>query len=93
MASTEGWYTEAVMDDCAVGNNQSANNATGFSAVPAGDCNGSSFEYAGTFATFWSSTQDYTGYVRYCSLTSNTPNVVINKEFGYFGFSVRCLRD
>ena len=93
MASTEGWYTEAVMDDCAVGNNQSANNATGFSAVPAGDCNGSSFEYAGTFATFWSSTQDYTGYVRYCSLTSNTPNVVINKEFKYFGFSVRCLRD
>ena len=34
LASTAGWYSST--ETCAVGNNQSANNATGFSAFPAG---------------------------------------------------------
>ena len=91
LASTEGWITYT--NNCAVGNDSGANNATGFSAVPAGDCSGSSFNLAGLNANFCSSTQnlsyhaynrnlyyDYAAVLRYANDKSN-------------GFSVRCLRD
>ncbi len=93
LASTEGWNT--IDSTCAVGNDPSANNASGFSAVPAGHCYGSSFHYAGSNAHFRSATQD-------ASLPSNDwsrglyYNVAVVSRFicgKTFGLSVRCLRD
>ena len=93
LADNVGW--EGYTGTCAVGNNQSANNATGFSAVPAGFCEGSSFENAGSATFFWSSSQfegnsnrAYNRYLQYW---------VASVDRGNFdklnGFSVRCLKD
>ena len=93
LASETGWNT--FTNSCAVGNNQGANNATGFSAVPAGACGGSSFLSAGYGAYFWSATQRtsypggaYNRYLGYYGVTVNRTNAGENR-----GFSVRCLRD
>ena len=83
-------------DECSPGDQSvTANNATGFSAVPAGYCDGSSFPYEGDFANFWSATQHasypYDAYSR--NLTSSWAGVFRNTSLKYYGFSVRCLRD
>ena len=78
-----------------MGNNPAANNATGFSAVPACNCYGSSFYGAGYYANLWSSTQiessPSNAYSRY--LYCNHAHVGRSLSSKYFGFSVRCLRD
>ena len=91
LASTEGWITYT--DNCAVGNDPSSNNATGFSAVPAGICSGSSFNGAGYGANFWSSTQNssYAAWHRY--LGYNYAYVDRSNYTKHSGLSVRCLRD
>ena len=94
MASTMGWnsYSGA----CYPGDQSvNANNASGFGAVPAGYCNGSSFYNAGGNAYFWSATQN-----------ASVPDYAYYRTLGYYGayvgrydnlkdggFSVRCLRD
>ena len=100
LASQTGWNSSGTT--YAVGNDPSTNNATGFSALPAGYYTGSgtSGYYAGgyTFGTnthFWSSTQSSnTPYalVHYLSYSTgyvgcNSPSIKLQ------GFSVRCLRD
>ena len=94
LASTEGWGTSS--GTCAVGNNPSTNNATGFSAVPAGYYGGNgSLPYLNFScgADFWSATQ------------SNSSNAYSRNVFYYYsqvrifnysksrGYSVRCLHD
>ena len=64
-----------------------ANNATGFSAVPAGYCHSSSFNSAGNNAYFWSATQ----YASYPDYNYAGVHRDINNKF--YGYSVRCLRD
>ena len=91
LASTEGWNTSSNV--CAVGNGQASNNATGFSAVPAGYCGGSSFGNAGDFANFWSSTQGYSNYAWGRYLGYDYASVGRGNVSKYYGFSVRCLRD
>ena len=94
LASTTGWGSST--ETCAVGNNPGTNNATGFSAVPAGTCRGSSFGDAGNVALFWSSSQseDYSNYAWSRGLYHYYADVGryagSNKNYG---FSVRCLRD
>lgn len=96
MASETGWnsYTGG---NCTVGNNPSANNATGFSAVPAGYFFDSSFDYVGEVASFWSSSTPSIQYYSYrawyriidydrCGVDSN----LLSK---YCGLSVRCLKN
>ena len=93
LASTEGWNTYTY--NCVVGNDPSSNNATGFSAVPAGGCDGSSFLDAGFGAYFWSATQA-AGYPRnayYRDLDFNYAIVYRASAAKYTGKSVRCLRD
>ena len=93
LASTEGWGTNT--NNCTVGNDPSTNNATGFSAVPAGICVGSSFDYAGYDAGFRSSTQDhsysYGAYSR--GLNYGFADVYGGNGDKGHGYSVRCLRD
>ena len=68
-------------------------NASGFSAVPAGYCDGSSFGGAGVRARFWSSTQDgrYDAWRR--DLGYYSASVGRYYASKYYGYSVRCLRD
>ena len=91
LASTEGWNTST--NNCAVGNDPSSNNATGFSAVPAGSCDGSSFDDAGSGAYFWSSTEHSSSYA-YDRHLFYYSAYVDRYDYGKRnGFSVRCLRD
>ena len=69
-------------------------NVSGFSAVPAGYCLGSSFGNAGSYAYFWSSSQNlsYGGnYDRVLYYNYADVSRYINSKL--FGYSVRCLRD
>ena len=89
---TDDWNNEN--GECYPGDqSEKPNNATGFSAVPAGSCYGSSFYNAGNLAYFWSSTQ-YTSHLAwYRSLGYHNADVNLNYHYNYNGFSVRCLRD
>lgn len=92
LAGDHGWQINND-EECAVGNNQSSNNSTGFSALPAGFCNGGGYGYFGVNAYFWSttelsSTNVYTRTLYYDSALvdrSNYPKAT--------GISVRCVRD
>ena len=90
LTSTTGWNDYS--DTCCVGNNLSANNATGFSAVPAGYYYGNYDDFS-YYAEFWSATQSgsLSAYSR--DLNYSNANVTRNFSGKYFGFSVRCLRD
>lgn len=95
LASAEGWNPSS--GNCAVGNDPSLNNETGFSAVPAGGSNGSSFGRAGYGADFWSATQtqDESGpyYAYYRNRNDDYADVYRHNYRKYRGLSVRCLRD
>ena len=90
LASKEGW--ESSDENYTVGNNPSANNATGFSALPAG-CYASGYISFGYNADFWSATEnsDYFAYSRYLYYS----NAGVFRDYGdeFYGFSVRCVRD
>jgi len=79
---------------CAVGNNLSANNSTGFSALPGGYRN-----YSGSFRNFggngcwWSSTANGGSYAWTRTLDYNSAKVLRSYDNRRYGFSVRCLRD
>ncbi len=91
LAATTGWpsYT----DDCVVGNNQSDNNTTGFSALPAGFFGSSSSYWSGTYAYFWSSTESSSLFAYNRILGYNIAVVVRGNNYESDGYSVRCLRD
>ena len=91
LASTEGWYTST--NNCVVGNDPSTNNATGFSAVPAGDHYGSSFYNSGSLANFWSSTEYSSSDAYNRGLFYSTASVGSFDNHKSGGYSVRCLRD
>ena len=90
LASEVGWNSSTY--NCDVGNNPSANNATGFSARPAGNYFGNynSFGYG---ANFWSATQfnSYNAYIRY--LYYGYAIVYRYNYIKYYGYSVRCIRN
>ena len=94
LASATDWGITNTTFDCAIGNNTEANNATGFSALPAGitdpDFNG--FEFC-TF--FWSATvadEEY-NFSWFRSLFSPSATMDVWQRPQYSGFSVRCVRD
>ncbi len=91
LVSTMGWNSSS--NNCAVGNNPSSNNATGFYAVPAGYYCGYYYDF-GYSAYFWSATQygSYYAYGRYLYFDY----AYVRRYCDYrkvVGFSVRCLRD
>ncbi len=94
LASPTGWNPSETT--CAVGYSQGNNDATGFSALPAGFWSEShSFNNAYSESNFWSSTQ-YDGfrtaaYTRY--LDSKKAGVVRDFYLKTSAFSVRCIRD
>ena len=91
LASTTGWNSSTFT--CAVGNNPSANNATGFSALPASLYGNGYYNHFGNNALFWSASVSsvYNAYCR--NLNYNDASVLRHNYYSYYGFSVRCLRD
>ena len=79
-----------------IGENQSSNNATGFSAVPAGGhYSGHRFSGFGNDAYLWSTTteEDDVNRVMCRSLNNEIPFVLNFDHGNTAGFSVRCVRD
>ncbi len=90
-ADTENWSSSNTT--CAVGNMPSNNNATGFSALPAGDRTETGFYGLGGFATFWTTTE-YSSGRAYERDIPYYQAIVRRQNFEkYRGQSVRCLRD
>jgi len=93
LASTTSWNSSTTT--CAVGNNLSANNSTGFSALPGGyrHYNAGSFHNLSLHGFWWSSTEDGGSNAWGRLLNYNNTNVYRNNYNKKYGFSVRCLRD
>lgn len=90
LASTTLWNTYAA--DCSVGNLPENNNATGFSAVPAGMFQGTPGGF-GMTANFWSATESNSSSSYGINISYQNVGVgelVSNKTLG---FSVRCVRN
>lgn len=100
LASTTGWNT-APQFDCVVGNNLSTNNASGFSALPAGSWPLGYYWYDrnyGKEALFWTSTisTNYTYYnpqIFLRALRYNETDLDESDSRRSSGFSVRCVCD
>ena len=90
LASTTGWDSSS--SSCAVGNTPSSNNATGFSALPAGEC-GVNYSSFGSATRFWSATDAYVGNAYYRTLGLGIDYVDRHYINQNYSFSVRCLRD
>ncbi|MCQ2279467.1 MAG: hypothetical protein MJZ49_01530 [Bacteroidales bacterium] len=93
LSSTTGWNTSS--NSCAVGNSPEDNDATGFSAVPAGAYYGESFGVTnvGTGAYMWSSTQKGDGSAWYRLLGCGNSRVVRSSSNKGICYSVRCLKN
>ncbi|MBQ6155573.1 MAG: choice-of-anchor J domain-containing protein [Bacteroidales bacterium] len=93
LAGIFGWTSYDT--DCTVGNEQSTNNATGLSLLPAGYMSNGSFLHFGEWAEYWSATNNNASNSNtawYYDLDYRYPNVYragANKSNGY---SVRCLK-
>ena len=92
LATTWGW--KSCDEEDAPGNDPTTNNATGFSACPAGCCYGYHNEFFGEDANFWSSTETDWTYACGRALCYDEANV----DGGGYGLkgngqSVRCIRD
>ena len=76
--------------------NQSANNASGFGALPAGYCyyDGSGYYYgSGSDAVFWSATEGASEHAYYRSLGYGNATLTRHSYPKDDGYSVRCLCD
>lgn len=93
LASRTGWISST--STCAVGNSSANNNATGFTAVPAGNYDNYNYNGFGNFAYFWSASQNssYSNYAHSRYLFSDFAHVVSLYDYKSYGCSVRCLRD
>ena len=90
LASTEGWNNHT--GSYTVGNNLSINNASGFTALPVGNYNGS-YSYFGSYAYYWSANESNSSNAYYRGLSYNNANVNSGNDNKSYGYSVRCLRD
>ena len=74
--------------------NEKADDAYDFSALPAGFYDGEDREFddLGSYAYFWSSTEDVSGYAAYNLRIRGSEALVYGGDKGD-GFSVRCLQD
>lgn len=93
LASSVGWTSNNIL--CRVGNRPCANNATGFSILPAGsymDVITGSCNY-GVGADFWSATQRNNNIAYIYDLSYNSSSMFEDYNQKVRGFSVRCLRD
>ena len=91
LASTSGWTTYSY-SSCYPGYDQGGNNATGFSAMPAGYYN-SSYGDFGVAVYWWSATQSNDTYAYRASLHYRSYELYRTDVYKTNYFSVRCLKD
>lgn len=92
LASTSGWETSSEVGN--VGNDQSDNNTTGFSALPGGTrFLVGDFKSVGHIGMWWSSTEFSVYLAGYRILSYNHCDLERGGMDKDLGFSVRCLRD
>lgn len=99
LASMTDWKSST--NHCAIGNDLNANNATDFSALPAGgyffgtpmqwDFRGN--QHFGISAYFWCATEYTENYPIHRTLSYTEGHVSVSSYYSSGGFSVRCLRD
>lgn len=94
LASTSNWKDCSWLS-CAVGNESYTNNATGFSALPAGNYGYGNSDDFGSFAYFWSASVDPNESAVALSymMTYYSPEISQSNYGKGYGFSVRCVRD
>ena len=90
LVSTTGWNGSS--ETCAVGNNPTSNNATGFSALPAGGYF-ISYDGFGRVAVYWSAAETNYTFAYYRHFHYNNAYVYRYDNEKLFGFSVRCVHD
>ena len=94
LASNANWNSSA--NTCVVGNDLSANNATGFSLQPAGYRSNTYYYDFNSAANLWS-TEEYTSdpiRAYYCYLTSTATDLYTNNSYyKYNAASIRCIKD
>jgi len=90
LAATTNWTTST--GTCAIGDNLSANNATGFTAIPGGYRN-YAFYNLSNYGYWWSSTENSTSIASGNYLVYNNATMYWISTSKSYGFSVRCLKD
>jgi uncharacterized protein (TIGR02145 family) len=93
MATTSGWPADGTPGN--IGNDQTSNNQSGFSALAGGyRAISGVFLYIGTVGAWWSSDMPNTGYGSILHISYNSSfvasGVICNAQFGV---TVRCLHD
>ena len=79
---------------CAIGNDLTANNASGFSAMPSGYFTGSGIYGYLDLTTFWSATaESETSSLDICLLSDRSYMYIDDSSDKYIGYSVRCVQD
>ena len=84
LAAKTGWSSDK--GSYTIGNNPSANNTSGFSALPAGGYYSSAFLF-GEHAYFWSAISDLLG------LDYDSKDAEMSGSNPEYGWSVRCIKD
>ncbi len=93
LASTTGWtYYNPYNYSCAVCNNQTSNNATGFNAYPAGYWNNAFYD-SGESTYFWSSTVSSGSNTKVQIIYNDDSLVYSSTSSNSYGRSVRCVRN
>lgn len=91
LANTSGWNSSD--NSCVVGYMQSSNNATGFSAVPAGCYMDGVFHHYGEETAFWSTTEIASDRAWARLLRYDSSYAISSNTFKWQFYSVRCLRN
>ncbi len=91
MSTTSGWNSSA--NTCAVGNNQSTNNAAAFNIPASGRKDNITFTYMNGGHFSWLSTQGSVSAAYYLGLFPDNATVSITTSSKYNSYSVRCIKN
>ena len=89
LCAATGWKSYG--NNCAIGNDPSLNNATGFSAVGAGFYRGSTVYNVDYLGGYWLATSESSGPLNYLFNYGYAYCQVVNSYGSYTGLSVRCI--
>ncbi len=91
LASTSGWLSNAMY--CTPGYLPMYNNASGFTALPAGHVYNDGYEWISVEAFFWSSTEYTSDVAGFFNIQSDIPHAEFAGVSKSNAYSVRCLKD
>lgn len=91
LAAAELW--DSFEGPCCIGNTVTTNNATGFSALPAGFFQAGSFSQFGREARFSSSSNRWEDVILIRNLYHDQTDLAVYFSYANDGISVRCVRD